>query len=101
MNEASDSKFVTRNWNIVNDQSNANYSGGNEIIYTIEVLKSNLCNCNDAYILVKSDISIIGHIVAQVAFKNCSPSIRCITKIEGQQQMVLKTYISLWRYITC
>ena len=23
LNEASDSKFVTRNWNIVNDQSNA------------------------------------------------------------------------------
>ena len=79
MNGASDSKFVTRNWNIVNDQSNANYSGGNEIIYSIEVLKSNLCNCNDAYILVRSDISIIGHIVAQVAFKNCSPSIKCKT----------------------
>ena len=28
-NKASDSKFVTRNWNIGNDQSNANYSIGN------------------------------------------------------------------------
>ena len=25
LNEASDSKFVTRKWNIVNDQSNAKY----------------------------------------------------------------------------
>ena len=24
-NEANDSKFVTRKWNIVNDESNANY----------------------------------------------------------------------------
>ena len=83
MNGASDSKFVTRNWNIVNDQSNANYSEGNEIIYSTEVLKSNLCDYNDAYILVRSGISVIGHIVAQVTFKNCSPSIRCITKIDG------------------
>ena len=25
LNEANDSKFVTRKWNIVNDQSNTNY----------------------------------------------------------------------------
>ena len=37
LNEASDSKFVTRKWNIVNDQSNENYDVGNEIIYNIEV----------------------------------------------------------------
>ena len=33
LNEANYSKFVTRKWNIVNDQSNANYDGGDEIIY--------------------------------------------------------------------
>ena len=32
LNEASDSKFVTRKWNIVNDQSNINYHAGNEIV---------------------------------------------------------------------
>ena len=31
VNEANDSKFVTRKWIIVNDQSNANYDVGNEI----------------------------------------------------------------------
>ena len=41
-NESSDSKFVTRNRNIANDQSNANYIAGNEIIYSTKVLKSNL-----------------------------------------------------------
>ena len=28
LNKASDSKFVTRTWNIVNDQSNTNYDVG-------------------------------------------------------------------------
>ena len=44
LNETIGSKFVTRKWNIVNDQSNANYDVGNEIIYNTEVLKSNLCD---------------------------------------------------------
>ena len=48
LNEESNSKFVTRKWNIVNDQSNANYDVGNYIIYNTEVLKSNLCDFNDA-----------------------------------------------------
>ena len=58
LNEVNDSKFVSRKWNIVNDQSNANYNVENEILYNAEVLKSNLCDYNDAYILVKSDIIV-------------------------------------------
>ena len=41
-----DSKFVTRKWNVVNNQFNENY-GVNKIIYNTEVLKSNLCDYND------------------------------------------------------
>ena len=37
LNEAGDSKFVTRKWSIVNDQSNVNYDVGNKIIYNAEV----------------------------------------------------------------
>ena len=32
LNGASDSKFLTRKWDIVNDHSNANYDAGNKII---------------------------------------------------------------------
>ena len=39
LNEANDSKFVTRTWNIINDNSKANYGVENEIIYNTEVLK--------------------------------------------------------------
>ena len=49
LNDASDSQFMTRKWNIVNDQSNANCHAENEIIYNTEVLKSNLCDYNDAF----------------------------------------------------
>ena len=33
-NEASDSNFLTRKWNIVNDQLNTNYDAGNELSIT-------------------------------------------------------------------
>ena len=56
MNEASDSTFVTRKWNIVNDESNVNYNVGNEITYNAEVVKSNLCDYIESYILVRGDI---------------------------------------------
>ena len=48
LNEANDSKFVIRKWIAVNDNSNANYDVPNEITYNIEVLKSDLCDYNNA-----------------------------------------------------
>ena len=73
---------MARNWNMVYDNSKANYDVGNEIIYIMEVLKSNLCDQNDAYILVRGGITITGHQVTQVAFKKCAPFTKCITKID-------------------
>ena len=58
MNEVKDSKFVAKKWNIDNVQSNVNYDVGNEIVYNTEVLKSNLCDYNDGYMLLKSDITV-------------------------------------------
>ena len=83
MNEAKDTKFVTRKWNVVNDNSKANYNGPNEITCNTEVLKSSLFDYSDAYILVIADITIIGHQEPQVAFRNFAPYTKCITKIDG------------------
>ena len=44
LHKASDSKLVTRNWKIVNDQLNANYDARIEIFYNTKVLKSNPCD---------------------------------------------------------
>ena len=59
LNELGDSKFGTRKWKIVNDQPKQDYAIGNEIIYSTEVLKSNLRDFIDAYILVVGDITIL------------------------------------------
>ena len=81
LNEANDSKFVTRKWNIVKDNSKANYNAANEITYNTEVLKSGLCDYNNAYILVRGDITVTAAPKTQVSFTNCTPFIKCITKI--------------------
>ena len=83
MNKAGYSKFVTRKWNIVSDQSNINYDVGNEIMYNTEVLKSNFCDYNDAYSLVKGNVTIAGrNLVTKLAFKNCAAFTKCITKVD-------------------
>ena len=82
MNEANDSKFVTRKRNIVTDQSNANYDVGNESIYNTEALKPNLFYYDDAYIYVKGDITVTATPTTQVSLKNCASFTKCITKID-------------------
>ena len=83
LTEANNSKFVTVKWNTINDNSKANDNAANEIIYNTEVLKSNLCDYNDAYILVKGDVTVTAVPAIQVSFKNCAPFTKCITKIDG------------------
>ena len=63
--------------------SQANYNAANEITYNTEVLKSILCDCNYAYILVKGDITVTTAPQAQVPFQNCAPLTKCITNIDG------------------
>ena len=89
LNEASDSKFVTRKWSMslinVHDQSNASCDVGNKIICNKEILKSNLCDYNDVYILVKNNITIAGrNLATEVAFKNFASFTKCIPKIDGR-----------------
>ena len=82
LNEANNFKFVTRKWNIVNDSSKANYNTANQITYNTEVLKSSLCDYNNAYILVRGNITVTGAPETQVSFKNWARFIKCITKID-------------------
>ena len=50
LNKASVSKFVIRKWNIASDNSKSNYDATNESTYNKKMLKSNLRDCNIAYI---------------------------------------------------
>ena len=49
-------KFVTKKWVEVYDQSEGNYDVNKEI--KTSMLRSDLCNFNDAYIVVKEDTSV-------------------------------------------
>ena len=83
LNQSSYSKFVSGSWDIVNDQWNANYSVGNEIIYITELLKSNLGDYNVAYILISGDVTVTGcNAETQAAFENCATFDTFITKID-------------------
>ena len=92
LNKAGKSKFVTRKWNIVNDQSNANDDVGNEIIYNTEELKSNICDYNDLDILVKGDVTVVGSNLATEVFKNCEPLTKYITEIAEDLDLVMPVY---------
>ena len=54
-----------------------------KIIQTI--IKSNLCDYSDAYILVTGDITETGdHENTKVAFKNCASFTKCVTQINDE-----------------
>ena len=85
------SKFRTKNWTEINDQSRGGYGTGSDITFKTTMLKSSLCDYGDAYILVKGTITITGvgdDAAARQAdekdkgiiFKNCAPFINCKTE---------------------
>ena len=53
------SKFRTRNWIEKNDEIRETYTS-NDIEFKTTMLRSNLCDYSDAYILVKGTITITG-----------------------------------------
>ena len=48
-------RLVTKKWIEVYDQSEKNYNANNEITIKTPMLRSDLCNFSDAYIVVKAD----------------------------------------------
>ena len=81
-------KFVTKKWIEVYDQSGGNYSVNKEIRIKTSMLRSDLCDFSDAYIVVEGDITLEGDNDANkknknLAFKNNAPFINCLLKING------------------
>ena len=88
------SKFRTRNWVEINDESRGVYSVNSQIKFKTTMLKSSLCDYSDAFILVKGTISVTNTAVAgaasdnineKVIFKNCAPFTNCISEINNTQ----------------
>ena len=88
------SKFRTRSWIEINDESRGAYNVNSQIKFKTTMLKSSLCDYSDAYILVKGTI-IVNNTAAQgaaanntnkkVIFKNCAPFTNCISEISNTQ----------------
>ena len=87
------SKFRTRNWVEINDESRGNYANS-DIRFKTTMLRSNLCDYVDSYILVKGTITITGAGDDEdarqadernkgVRFKNCAPFSKCISRINN------------------
>ena len=88
------SKFRTRNWVEINDESRGTYNVNSQIKFKTTMLKSSLCDYSDAYILVKGTISANNTAAAgaaanntnkKVIFKNCAPFTNCISEINSTQ----------------
>ena len=80
--------FITKNWIEVYDQSGTaenRYKPSKQIRFKTSMLRSDLCDYSDAYIVVKGDITVLrGNNDAyekKLAFKNNAPFISCISKI--------------------
>ena len=91
------SKFRTKNWIEINDESRSTYNVNSQIKFKTAMLKSSLCDYIDAYILVKGKITISGaraDAAARqvderdkgVAFKNFAPFTNCIREINNSQR---------------
>ena len=82
-------RFVTKKWIKVYDQSEKNYNPNKEIRIKTSMLRSDLCDYSDAYIVVKGTITVTDPDNAKrnksVAFKNNAPFINFISKINGVQ----------------
>ena len=90
------SKFKTKNWVEINDESKGAYNVNSQIKFKTTMLKSSLCDYSDVYILVKGTITITraGADVAArqaderdkgVVFKNGAPFINCISEVNNNQ----------------
>ena len=89
------SKFVTREYVKVNSLSNA-YNENKSIRFKTPMVRSNLCDYSDAYILVERTIivtapgdnknanNIRDKINRPLILKNNAPFVSCITRINGQ-----------------
>ena len=89
------SNFRTRSLVEINDESKGAYTG-NSIKFKTTILRSNLCDYADAYILVKGTITITGagnddaakrldERNKGVIFKNCAPFTKCINRINNTE----------------
>ena len=88
------SKFRTKDWVEINDESRRTYNVNGQIKFKTTMLKSSLCDYSDAYILVKGTVTVNNTAAAdadanntnkKVIFKNCLPFTNYISEINNNK----------------
>ena len=91
--DADSKHFATKKWYVINDENNTNYgvnkdTGANNpdtIKYDTRVLKPNLCDYEEAYILVDGTVrGTGGNNNTRLALKNCAPFTKCNLEINDE-----------------
>ena len=86
------SKFKTKNWVEINDESRETYDVNSQIKFKTTMLKSSLCDYSDAYIHIKGTVTVNNTAAAdadanntnkKVIFKNCPPFTKCISEVNN------------------
>ena len=83
------SRFITKKWIELHDQSEETYNTNKQIRFKTSMLRSDLCDFSDAYIVVKGIVTVSAderdrdEMNRQVILKNNAPFISCISKING------------------
>ena len=82
-------RFINKKWIEVHDQSGETYNSNKQIRFKTSMLRSDLCDFNNAYIVVKGIVTDSAderdrdEMNRQVVSKNNVPFISCISKING------------------
>ena len=90
------SKFRTRTWIEINDESRGTYNFNNQINFKTSMIRSDLCDYGGTYIYVKGTITIDGAAADNTAkrtdegskgviFNNCATFTACIGEITSTQ----------------
>ena len=96
-------RFITKKWIEVHDQSGKTYNTSKQIRVKASMLRSDLCDYTDAYIVVKGIITVEGADNRDrknrvVVLKNNAPFISCISKINAEDLDVVMPMYNLLEY---
>ena len=86
------SKFITKYFVEVNDESRGTYNVDSQIKFKTSMLRSSLCSYSDSYVLVSATITVPNTAAAGAnqsngknVIKNCAPFTNCISEINNTQ----------------
>ena len=75
-------KFRTKTWVEINDESRGTYNTNSQFRFKTSMLRSSLCDYNDAYILVKGTITVASTAAADA---DATSFTGCISRINNTQ----------------